>query len=252
MSLFHLANGCDVKTITAKDLIKIPVWRNNRLLDRDHMLEIRNAIGKNIQLLDHGYQIAILVEQDAAGNDIEQKYIIDGQHRLQVIKHYFEEEIICAVDFPILVYERLFDTERELIEHFNAINKCKPLKPMEDENLTLNAYIHALQKVFPGPNKRCPLLRPGLTHRPYLSTDRLRDVLRTHIHQLPKTEQDILEFAKRSQQYNEKLIKNDVWILGIDNNKRREFFERGQKCGFILAYDERLPWIAEILHDMKK
>ena len=33
MSLFHLANGAEVHVMSAKALVRIPVWKNNRIID---------------------------------------------------------------------------------------------------------------------------------------------------------------------------------------------------------------------------
>jgi hypothetical protein len=248
MSLFTTSTGANVYAISARDLIKIPVWRGNRILDHAHVEEIRADVGDHIERLNNStYHVARIIETDAAGCDVEQRYIIDGQHRHQVIKHSYETNPLFATEFQVLVFESTFPSEVQLIEYFNTINRCKPLKPMEDENLILNEYIQAIPKAF-GTKKK--MFRPGACHRPNLSTDRLRDALRAQFARLPKTEKAIGEFATHTKAYNDRIVADDMYVLGIKGEKRKELFEKGQKAGFVLAHDDKMPWIPAVLKEM--
>ncbi len=244
-SLLRLANGADVRILTAKDLVRIPVWKNNRIIDRAHVADIQRDVGSNVRQLDHGYHVALLAEEDATGHPVDQHYVVDGQHRLQVLKAHFDATL-CAEDFPVLVFERRFTTEGELIEYFNTINKSKPVQPWVDETLILNNYVRALEVAFAG--KRLALIRPGGCHRPYLSSDRLRDALRGHMRVLPATQKGAEAFAAAAKAWNDRVIATgDVYVLGIRAAKKREYFEKGAKIGFVLAYDDRFAWIGEVL-----
>ncbi len=235
MSLHRLANGAEVRVLSVKDLIATPIWKNNRIIDHSHVANIRRNVA-SIRHLDHGFHIAHLSEEDAGGNTVEQRYIIDGQHRACVLRIHFEENP-GTEPFSVLVFERRFTTEGELIEYFNALNACKPVQPWTDENLIINNYVRALEEVFG--NLRNRFLRPGMCHRPYLSVDKLREALR-NMKGLPATARDAEAFAGRVKAWN------DACILApprIGNAKRREFFEKGTRLGFVLAYDEKFPWI---------
>jgi hypothetical protein len=242
MPLFSLANGAEARIMNASDLIRIPVWKNNRIIDHAHVAEIARDVSP--QHLDHGYHVACVAEEDAAGGTIEQRYIIDGQHRVCVLRRHFED--LCAVDFPVLFFERRFTTEGEVIEYFNAINKCKPVQPWVDENLVLNNLVRALEDAFE--NRRTRYIRPGGCHRPYLSADRLRDALRgVGIAALPNSAQGAEAWAARVKAWNDTAVASDVYVLGIRSAAKRGFFEKGAKVGFVLAYDDRYPWIKETL-----
>lgn len=248
MSLFTTSTGANVYAMSARDLIKIPVWRGNRILDHTHVEEIKADVGDHIELLNNStYHVARIMEMDAGGSEVPQLYIIDGQHRHQVIKQSYESNPLFAPEFDVLVFERTFPSEVQLIEYFNTINRCKPLKPMEDENLILNAYLQAIPKAF-GAKKK--MFRPGACHRPNMSTDRLRDALRAQFARLPKTEKAIVEFAAHTKAYNDRIVADDMYVLGIKGEKRRELFEKGQKVGFVLSYDDKMPWILAVLKDM--
>jgi hypothetical protein len=241
--LFQLANGAIVKTMSAKELVGIPVWQNNRIIDHGHVSEIQRDV-KQVRMLDHNYHIGILKEEDAGGYLVEQRYIVDGQHRHQVLLQHFRNEL-CAADFDVLVYECRFETEGELIEYFNAINKVKPVDQWKDDILILNNYVQAMDEVFR--SRRTIYLRDARCHRPYLSTDRLRDALREHLSVLPATAQGAKDFAEKAKAWNDAAMKNETFVLGIRATKKRDFFEKGAKIGFVLAYDDKFGWIKECL-----
>ena len=243
--LFRLANGSVLRVLSAKELVRIPVWKNNRIIDREHAAAIQRDVGAAVSTLDHGYHLAILAEEDAAGRMVDQQYIIDGQHRLQVLKTHFDTTL-CAADFPVLVFERRFVSEGELIEHFNTINKSKPVQPWVDEPMILNNYVKAVELAFH--SKRQILIRPGGCHRPYLSSDRLREALKTRFKSLPATQKGADAFAAAAKAWNDHAVATaDVFVLGIRATKKREFFEKGAKIGFVLACDDRFAWVDEVL-----
>jgi hypothetical protein len=242
MSLFTLSNGASVRITTAKELVNIPVWKNNRIIDYAHVEEIKKNL-TNICHLDNGYHIASLTEEDATGRPIVQRYIIDGQHRHQVLRQHFEN-VICAQDFNVLVFERHFESEGDLIEYFNVINNRKPVQQWKDENLILNNYVKELEAAF---HTRYIFIRSAGCHRPYLSVDKLRDALRSVLPKLPTTFKGAREFAEKAKAWNDAAVKNELFVLGIANAKKREFFEKGARVGFVLAYDDKFAWIKECL-----
>jgi hypothetical protein len=241
--LFQLANGGVAKILRAKELVGIPVWKNNRIIDHGHVVEIQRDV-KDVRVLDHNYHIAILKEEDAGGNPVEQRYIVDGQHRHQVLIQYFRDEL-CAADFDILVYERHFENESQLIEYFNDINKMKPVDQWKDKKLILNNYVKAMEEVFH--SRKTIYLRDARCHRPYLSTERLREALEEHLAMLPATAQGAKDFAEKAKAWNDAAVMNELFVLGIRGTKKRDFFEKGAKIGFVLAYDDKFAWIKECL-----
>lgn len=240
-SLFQLANGATLRTLSAKELVVTAIWKNNRIIDHGHVEEIRRAVDP--RHLDHGYHVAVVAEEDAGGNAVEQRYIVDGQHRVCVLRRYFEENL-CQPDFPVLVFERRFTTEGELIDYFNAINRCKPVQPWVDENLVLNNYVRALEDAFE--NRKTRVIRPGGCHRPYLSAEKLRDALRGS-KGLVATAKGAENFAARVKAWNDRAVTSDVYLLGIRSTAKRAFFEKGMKVGFVLAYDDKFHWIKECI-----
>jgi hypothetical protein len=241
MSIFTSANGATVRVLSAKELISIAIWKNNRIIDYGHVDQIRKTV--NPRHLDHGYHVAVISEEDASGCPVEQRYIVDGQHRICVLRRFFSESL-CEPDFSVLVFERRFTTEGELVDYFNGINQCKPVQQWVDENLVLNNYVRALEEVFENPKAR--VIRPGGCHRPYLSAEKLREALRNTTG-LVSTAKGAAEFATRVKAWNDRVMANDVYTLGIRSTVNRSFFDKGCKIGFVLAYNEKFPWIKECL-----
>ena len=69
-----------LRRISARDLIKIPIWKGNRTIEVAHAEEIFCAIGGNVRCLDSSiFRIVKYMEMNASGALQEQKYIIDGQ-----------------------------------------------------------------------------------------------------------------------------------------------------------------------------
>ena len=248
--LHTLHDGTEVHLLSARSLIAIPVWKNNRNLHHDHVTKLVRETAKNPRVLDHNYFVGVLEEEDAAGKCVEQPYIIDGQHRYHVLRQYFQHPL--AEDFEVMVYHKRCATEAALIDTFNAINNIQPLKLWEDEASILNSYVEALMYEFnritgEGDKKKVQWIRPGKPHRPYLSSDALREGLRTVLPHLVKSQEGAEEFARHARLWNDRHIKDaDIFVLGIRARKDADMFEKGVKLGFVLAYNDRLRWIEDI------
>jgi len=142
-----------LKRISAKTLVGIPVWRGNRHIDMNHVNQIKNDIGDDIQKLDKTVFHVVIYNED---NKL-QKYLVDGQHRKSVIQSYFEENF-CIPDFDVLVIEKKVEDESEAIEYFNTINNVKPQHD-DDINNMVNKYIKALEDKF-NKDKKNILIKP--------------------------------------------------------------------------------------------
>lgn len=267
-SLLHTytSDGAALVTLDARDLIAIPVWKNNRNLDHGHAKKLAEQIGDQVQLLDRGYVVAVLREEDAGGAVVDQPYILDGQHRAHVLLQHFKRQAGPALltpaslaptsntqgpshgaekeppSFTVTATVRCVESEVQLIEYFNAINNIKPIQQWIDQPMILNNYVCALEQTFN--SRKRTYIRPGKTCRPYLSSDLVRDVLTRHFDALPKTEAGVRAFVERVAAWNETLLRTkDVYMSQISNKRRAEMFEKGVAISFVLGYDETLPWV---------
>jgi hypothetical protein len=229
-----------LKKIKAKELVGIQVWKGNRFIDAEHVNNIKLAIGDKIQNLDS--TIFRVVSYKDANNNNEQKYLVDGQHRQEVIKKYYNEFYLEAftTNFDVLIHEKTVDSEAEAIEYFNAINNTKPQQDNDPKRMA-DKYIVALEKHFG------KLIRPEgkATKRPFLSNDILRNVLEENSSMLKQSNEFVKRFVERVNAWNNKRIKD--YELGLIERKEESILESCIKKKFVLAFDAKLPWIKDCL-----
>jgi hypothetical protein len=244
--LHQYNDGSKLIALSAKELVAIPVWMGNRTLDTVHAESIKKAVGKDIKMLDSNYCIVTYEEMATSGKPVVQRYLIDGQHRASVVRDYYRDSI-CEPDFIVTVREKHLDSESDAIEYFNIINNVKQQSWNVDPNLIINKYIQALEKKF-NTNKKCLLIRPN-AHRPYLSSENVRNSLKKYSHLLKNTGESIDKFVEATVATNTSLI-NALEINTLTANKNKIMMDKAIAVKFALAYDSDLPWIKRILQGL--
>ena len=120
--MLHVYNdGSKLLKMSAKELISIPIWKGNRILDTAHAEHIKAAIGSDVKKLDSNYCIIQYTEPNADGVPVIQRYLIDGQHRASVVRDFFRDTL-CEPDFFVTVREKGVESESDAVDYFNAIN----------------------------------------------------------------------------------------------------------------------------------
>ena len=230
-------------------LLEIPVWQGNRIISQAHVLTIARSVkDNNIKFLDSGYRIVRFQDTDAAGKPIMVRNIVDGQHRLEVLKKHINDPASFVGEFDVLVTEKDVNSELEIIEHFNTINAVNPIK-WTDKNLIVNAYIRELEFAFN--TVKVQLIRNKMgTKRPFLSVEKLRHALAVQEARLHTNTSEIKEFVTRVQEWNKLTLAGaDIRLLGMDANAAdTKMWERCIEKKFMLAYDPKLEWIADLLN----
>jgi hypothetical protein len=238
-------DGTKLRIMSAKKLITIPIWKGNRIKNKEHLDALKAAIGTQIQSLDKGYHVIKYKEEDDSKALVDAAYIIDGQHRVSVLTDFFNSYIL-EPDFNVTYTEVVVENEHEAIEYFNRINNVKPIQFKEDPTLIANNYVAAIVKVFPG-KKGAPLFRDKATHRPYMVTEELRKYLRENVERLidpPAT------FAQKLLEVNRRLLRElelAVGGLGTIPEKEHKCAQRAIEVGFALGYYKGMPWMSEML-----
>lgn len=243
MSLHTYSDGSLLKLMSAKEVITIPVWKGNRILDKEHAESIRKSVGEKIQQLDSNYSIIKYTEISADEKPIQQSYLIDGQHRAYVLREYYHSNL-CERDFNVTVREKTVDTESDAVEYFNAINNVKKQHWKTDPNLLVNNYILALEKQF-NKTKKTAFIRPN-TNRPYLSVEKLRDTLLKNSNLLKSSKEDIQQFVEAVIKENQEGVEHLELMILIES-KYPNYIERAIDLKFCLAVNSDLPWIKKIL-----
>ena len=131
---------------------------------------------------------------------------------------FIHRDTVCEPDFTLTVREKIVETESDAVEYFNALNNVKRQFWKTDPNLIVNKYIQAMEKKY-NTNTKTPLIRPK-AHRPYLSSDKLRDVLLKCSGFLKNSNDDIAKFVKLSAKENVSILNNlEMRLLSFDKNK---------------------------------
>lgn len=244
MALHTLHDGSKVIVMSAKELVRIPIWQGNRAINLAHVEKIKRSVGDNIQRLDSVYRIVECTVEDAGGNRINELYIIDGQHRAQVLKDHYNNSL-CVPDFNVLVIQKKVDSELEIMNSFNTINCVNPIQ-WSDPNLVVNVYIAELVGIFN--TKKQIYLRQGATKRPYVSIEALRKVLLANANKLHENKEEATLFSRRVYEWNAKQIREaDMLAIGQTKPADGDMLLKCAKAGCMLAFDLKLSWIPHLL-----
>ncbi len=215
--MFKTADGSIWKQIPASRLASIEIWKGNRILDETHVLRISQSLESITDLAANPYRIAVVEDEGEIYS-----YVIDGQHRSRLLKTYFKNP--NAEDFDVIVIEKYCDDEADIINYFKIINTTKSIQWREDPILVANKYIEVLVKEFNTDPKK-PVIRSGKVNRPYLSVDRLRDVLISkHVVDWRTTP---IEFASRCREINDQHLQEINESVSINKRAKELQFSLG-------------------------
>jgi hypothetical protein len=240
MDLLHTySDGSQLYRMSARALTRIPIWKGNRIIDMKHVNNIKESINYAAYLLDSGYKIIQYTEYDESNKPVKKSYLIDGQHRINVVLDYFEN-VQDAADFQVTVTEIRVESEADAIHYFNTINNVKPIQFEEDPNLIVNRYIQKLLLSYPS-----KFIRNGITKRPYLSADKFRDALKRRAVSL-KSIPDYT-FVEKCKEINSKIIQ-ELEIRSLNpKDKELNIIKKSIELNFGLAWDDKFKWLDKII-----
>ena len=205
--MFTFKDGSVLKKYQASMVCLLEIWNGNRVRDDNHVSRINNSLDTVMSLDRQPYTVALITVDGQ-----ERKFVIDGQHRIAVLKRYFEA--LDVSDFEVLVIEKVFADESEIIQYFKILNQTKSIQWREDPVMVANTFVSLLCKEFNKDPKK-PLIKPGKTNKPYLSADRVREVLiQRHVVDWKQTPQ---EFVLRCREINDSNLDLDI---SVSTNKR--------------------------------
>jgi hypothetical protein len=242
MDLLHIySDGSKLYKMSALMLTRLPIWKGNRIIDLEHVKNIKQSIDNKAYLLDSGYKIIQYDELDENEKSFKTSYLIDGQHRINVVNDYFEN-LIGAKDFQVTVTEIRVESEADAIEYFNKINNVKPIQFQQDPNIIINKYIQGLINIYPVKSK---LFRNGITKRPYLAIDKFREALKIRVDNLKKI--SIEKFINECSLMNTKIIE-ELEIRSLNKNEKEiKIINKILELYFALAWDDKFKWLDKIL-----
>ena len=196
--MFQSSDGSSWKIIPASRLSAIEIWKGNRVLDESHVARISESLHGEIEKVNlNPFRIAVIHEDEGIG-----RYIIDGQHRVSILKQYFTNP--DAPDFDVVVIEKFCSNESEII------NTTRSIQWKEDPVLVSNRYIDAFLKEFNKDPKK-PVVKSGKTNRPFVSVEKLRDALiLKHVVDWKTTPAEFVDKCKEV---------NEIYLATLDTTK---------------------------------
>ena len=228
--LHTFTDGSILRKIAARDLVKIPIWKGNRILNTEHKQSILTTLKDGVKSLDlKPYHVVTYPVEDNETEEIL-SFIVDGQHRHSLIKEADNQ------DFDVFVIEKKCESEEEVIDYFKLLNHTRAIEWKEDPILVANKFLVALEKAFnAGKEKR---IRQKATHRPYLYVEVFREELvKRKIGHTGKTPDEFVKFAKQ---------KNEEGLLYLKAKDKRDVMEgRALLLEFSLAMDTKYKWLAD-------
>jgi hypothetical protein len=225
-------NGTSLLKTTAKTLLLLHPWKGQRILDPEHVKELKESVGKQIQNLDNGYALIRY-----AGEELSPHYIIDGQHRAYVLKGYFEANP-DAPDFTVTATQKLVGSEEEAISYFKVLNTSKPMDLAEDPMQVVNVCLTVILKAF-NTDKKCPLIRPSDTRTPYVSADKIRNWIQKQV--LPRGFNAAQALAALNHVNQRHLDENE--LKGVfENAGDKKTFKKALELGFMLGFTKEREW----------
>jgi hypothetical protein len=243
--LHTLNDGSVLKLISAKELVAIPIWNGNRIIDKAHVDTIKASVKDNIKALDFGFRIVTYVVTDPNGLLVKESKIIDGQHRHRVLRDYFLENYFQE-DFQIVVLDKEVTSESEKITYFKQLNTQLPIAWKSDPAMVTNEYIKALEAKFN--TKKESMIRDKSTKRPYLSVEKVREEFQKIFKVkgvASESPEDINAFVERVVALNERLIQGaDMAILQSGKKETMDIIQKAAAKKFMLAVDPKLKWIS--------
>jgi hypothetical protein len=232
--------------MSARELVAIPIWNGNRIINQAHVDTLKASVKDNIKSLDFGFRIVTYTVEDPNGLLVKESKIIDGQHRHKVLTDYFQGYF--SEDFQVVVLEKEVVSESEKITYFKQLNTQLPIAWKSDPAMVTNEYIKALESKFN--TKKESMIRDKSTKRPYLSVEKVREeflkIFKNGV--ASESAEDIKAFVDRVVALNDRLIQGaDMAILQGGKKETMDIIQKAVAKKFMLAVDPKLKWISENL-----
>ena len=232
--LFIYTDGSELHALSAKIIAtRIDVWEANRVRDEAHVLALEESI-KNPEDIQGPFSVAQYLDESGAVFRI-----IDGQHRQEVLRRYFEKNPE-AEDFKVLTRRYYVENRDNIVDIFQRINHAKPMVYKGSSTEKLHEMVIALQKAFlvEGPKGLVQLIRPNC-NRPALSVELLEEGLKRYeVHEKNLTPAELVAHAVKMNEYYRE-DPNRLPGIKVTAN----ILAKALDLGFYLGLDSKCAWL---------
>jgi hypothetical protein len=242
-TIFTYADGSTLYKLTARAFIsdRFPVWEANRTMDDAHVSDLESAIRSPTEI-QGPFSVISYIDDDKR----PQNRVLDGQHRREVIRRYFDRNP-AAADWDILVRRYGGAELRGEAAHdvavaiFQQINHSKPMIYKGSSTERLHEYVAALRRHFVGERgdgSIVALIRPNC-NRPYLSTETLEKAITTYrIHE--RYDLDAGQLVAHAESMNAFYAED---MNRINAHFTKHTLDRAIEYGFYLGLDPKCSWL---------
>jgi len=236
VTLFTYTDGSQLYKLSAKGFItRFPVWEANRTMDEEHVSNLETAIKSPTELQGPFSVITYHDEENKMQNRV-----IDGQHRQEVLRRYFDRNPGMK-DFDVLVRRYQIKDHAAAIAIFQQINHAKPMIYKGSATERLHEFVSALRKNFvadKADGSIVALIRPSC-NRPFLSTEILEQALKTYgLHE--RTDLTIQKLVAYAESMNAFYAED---MNRISARFTKTTMDRAIEYGFFLGLDPKCSWL---------
>ena len=248
--LHTFADGAELVAVSARWFIQCPPWEGQRTLDAEHVRMLVASVTQP-RTLEGPYVLAILPGDDIQPTRFE---IVDGQHRAEVLRHWFRNGSGTATDFYVLVRLVVCPTDMDVIDLFRRCNTKKPLRyeysPEQKQHELVKLLVAAFQRRDTTGNKITEMIRSGARGRPVLATESLLHEIRaqrffhegaTGAGQTPEAICDAI------QTWNAQIAADPYTYLATLRGITPTMRARAIQYSFFLGLDPHLRWLKDIV-----
>jgi hypothetical protein len=223
-------------SIPENELFLITTWSGNRILDLDHAKNLNN-LAKNPLEFDGPFTVC-LIKKDDSSYSFE---LIDGQHR----KHIRQLHSCSNLNLQVLVRLYFCNSETEVVNLFEKINNCKPIKYQHSKESKCHKFVELMKLNFKD------MIRSGNSPRPFIRQEELQIAIRDScifkdFDDGYSPEQIVAEVVE----INNKTMKN---IPNIEfSNLPVSIQEKVCRYNFFLGIDRpKFSWLLEALNQLE-
>lgn len=202
-------------------------------MDEAHVRDLESSI-QSPREIQGPFSVISYSDEDGT----PQHRVIDGQHRQEVLRRYFDKTPDAA-DYDVLVRRYQIKDHETAIAIFQKINHAKPMVYKGSTIEHIHEIVAALRKNFVGfkpDGSSVALIRPSC-NRPFLSTEALETALKNY----DLTRITVDSVVTHAEDMNAFYATNPACIPSTKVTKN--IMDRATEYGFYLGLDTKCTWL---------
>jgi hypothetical protein len=173
---YEYPDGSKLVELDSNALCRYEAWTGQRPLNQEHIAAIAESVGDDVSALDRDYKLVKIRNEDAGRMEC---YILDGQHRAEVLRRHAAAHPLDNFKLTATVYDYTDRTMDEVNDLFLTINSVRPFTDDDAATVDINRISAAVMMHFnEGLAPKDTLIRQAKTRAPYICVSEISDWLR--------------------------------------------------------------------------